>query len=248
METIKDFKPEIIKLPMSMVMIGKSKSGKTTMLHRILYSLRKQINQIFIFSQTIKINSKEFAYIPKENQINSLDISFIDELLNKQEKDILDSGKRQNIMLIFDDIIGDKNVSSPTIKNLFTLGRHYNVSIIFLSQVSKGVLTTTVRNNTNYILSFFQHNQRRRKEFCEEFCSIKSIKDGEEVYREITRTPYQAIVINLLNTTSRDYSGFLMKYKIDHKTKIPKFEIKNKEPIRKKVLVNGFTLNFGRKR
>ena len=197
MEGIENFNPDMLKLPMSMVIIGKSRSGKSEMVHRIVYGIRKQIDEIYLFSQTADINKKHFFYIPEKNLINHLDLDLIQQLFEKQKS----TTKPKEILLLFDDIIGDRNIHNPVIKNLFTLGRHYHISVIFLSQVSNGILNTTIRSNTNWVISFFQHNQKRRKLFCEEFCSIKSIKEGEEIYKRITETPYQACVINCLNTT-----------------------------------------------
>lgn len=79
--------------------------------------------------------------------------------------------------------------------------------------------------------------------FCEEFCSIRSIKEGEEIYKDITSVPYQAVVINCLDSTSRDYNTYLMKYKIDNSKKVPKFKIESK--FKKLFKVSGkFNFNF----
>lgn len=229
METIKDFDPSKIVIPMSLTIIGKSKSGKTEMLHRIVEKIKKQVDIIYLFSQTAKINERDFFYIPKTNLIEELDFDLIGNLFDKQKADGYNrkypKPGQKNYLLLLDDIIGDRGMRHPMMKNLFTLGTHYGLSIIFLSQVSNGIFNTTMRTNTNWIISFFQHNADRRKMFIKEFCSIRTDKEGEEIYKKLTEEPYQAVVINLLNGTSRNYEDYLLKYKIDMKKKVNKFLI-----------------------
>lgn len=113
METIRKFNPDMLKLPMSMVIIGKSKSGKTEMVHRIIYSIRNQIHEIFLFSQTAEINKKQFFYIPDKNLVNHLDFNLIENLFEEQKQ----AKERKHKLLLFDDIIGDKNINNPIVKN-----------------------------------------------------------------------------------------------------------------------------------
>ena len=54
------FNPNSLVLPFTMIILGKSKSGKTEQLHRIMYALykkyKKSIEGVYLFSQTSKIN------------------------------------------------------------------------------------------------------------------------------------------------------------------------------------------------
>ena len=218
----------------------KSRSGKTEQVHRIIYAIQKQIGAIYLFSQTAMINKDQFKYIPENNLHTTLDLDFIENLIQFQKE--TPKKDRKNVVILLDDIIGDQNIKSNVIRDLFTLGRHFKISVIFLSQSYKqtGGMSTIIRENTNYVISFFQHHADRRKSFCKEFCSIKSSKEGEEIYKKITSEPFQSVVINCLNTKVRDYFGYLMKYKVNMDEKIPKFVIENKIKRRRKIkLGNG---------
>lgn len=219
---MKIFNPsEQLEHPFSMLMIGKSKSGKTVMLHDIVSQTRNQFKEVFLFSKTGKVNQNEFSYIPKTHIYT--DLESLEPLLNYQKE--LSKKARKPILIILDDIISDANIKSQAVKDLFILMRHYDVSVIFLSQAftATGGLSTVVRNNANWIVSFFIQNQKRRQFFIEEYMSIRSIAEGDAAFKEITSKPYTAVVINTLNTTARTFDDYLFEYHA--KVDVPKFKI-----------------------
>ena len=230
MESIKPFIcEEIIKLPFTMLMLGKSGSGKTEQLHRIIHSLRKGIKSIYLFSKTGKINREEYPYIPDDNVFDFLDLVALRKITDNQLNLPCKKEKLPEVVIILDDIISDPNISSGQIRELYTMMRHLHVSTIFLSQsyVQTGGLGTIIRDNTHHIISFFQHNEKKRKSFVEEFLSIKDKKQGEEIYKNVTQTKYQSMFINCKNTSAREYHEYVFFYFIDFNKKVPKFYIGN---------------------
>lgn len=221
------FQPSELKHPFSMLMIGKSKSGKTVLLHDIVSQTRKQFKEVFLFSKTGKVNASEFRYIPKSHIFTTLE--HLCSLLDFQKN--LSKKERKSILIILDDIISDAGVKSQAVKDLFILMRHYDTSVIFLSQAftQTGGLSTVVRNNANWIVSFFIQNQKRRQFFIEEYMSIRSVKEGDQAFKEITAQPYTAVVINTLNTSARTFDDYLFQYRAN--PKIDRFVIGKESPV-----------------
>jgi hypothetical protein len=229
---IKQFNPsETIKLPSSMLILGKTGSGKTLQLHDIIYKLRKQISSIYLFSKTAKINREEYYYVPDNNVFGFLDLEVITKITEHQKSLPVKKEKLPHVIIILDDIISDPNIKSPLIRDLYTMYRHYNITTIFLSQtyVQTGGLGTIIRDNTRLCISFFQHNEKKRISFVGEYLSICSAKEGEALYKDITSEPFCSVVINCINTSARRYDdNYVFKYKLNLDKKIPKFYIGNK--------------------
>ena len=248
MSKIKDFNPNELTLPFTMIILGRSHSGKSQQLHTIMYNIyknfKKEISEVYLFSQTGLINQEEFFYIQTDNIFENINVGFIKMVLENQKLKKLNHEEPKQIIFLFDDIIGDTNVKSPVIINLFTLGRHYNITTILLSQtyVQTGGLSAVIRRNSNWILSFYIQNEDRRKQFIKEYASIKNSNDGENVFREITSVKYQSMVVDTRNTTARDYEGYIYKFKINIKKKIPKFLFGSKYKIKKAKVIGSVKL------
>ena len=77
----------------------------------------------------------------------------INIILGHQKKS-KDSNNPKQCLKILDDTIGQKlDISFKTnLDLLFSRGRHYNISIIFISQYIKNYISTTIRNNIDYLL------------------------------------------------------------------------------------------------
>ena len=77
----------------------------------------------------------------------------INKILEHQKKS-KDSNNPKQCLIILDDTIGQKlDISFKTnLDLLFSRGRHYNISIIFISQYIKNYISTTIRNNIDYLL------------------------------------------------------------------------------------------------
>lgn len=241
---IKQFKPEeTIKLPSSMLILGKSGSGKTLQLHDIIYKLRKQISSIYLFSLTAKINREEYYYVPDDNIFDFLDLTAISKITEHQKSLPVKKEKLPHVVIILDDIISDPNIKSGKIRDLYTLYRHYNITTIFLSQtyVQTGGLGTVIRDNTRLCISFFQHNEKKRISFVGEYLSICSAKEGEILYKDITSEAFCSVVINCINTSARTYDDdYVYKYKLDLSKKLPKFYIGNRNDKQSFIVSSNF--------
>ena len=119
-----------------------------------------------------------------------------------------------------DDTIGQKlDISFKTnLDLLFSRGRHYNISIIFISQYIKNYISTTIRNNIDYLL-FSVNNYNVIKIIYDLVVYDGSIKDFIKFVNEKTKN-YTFLIYNNLNYSDNNF------YKISAPKELEKFDIK----------------------
>ena len=134
--------------------VSRRNSGKSHLARFILYNLleKKMVDEVFIFSQTEYV-SKSFDCLPPTHVFNGWMPAVVNKLMHSQEKEVIKHGreKAHRLLLILDDVIGSLAPTDATIGKLYTLGRHFNITIMTLLQYSKGVLSPTLRCNSDYL-------------------------------------------------------------------------------------------------
>ena len=123
-------------------------------------------------------------------------------------------------LIILDDTIGAKIDASfkTNLDLLFSRGRHYNISIIFISQYIKNYISTTIRNNIDYLL-FSVNNYNVIKIIYDLVVYDGSIKDFIKFVNEKTKN-YTFLIYNNLNYSDNNF------YTISAPKEIEKFDIK----------------------
>lgn len=140
--------------------IGMRKSGKTKLLRALVDKLLRtssdDILGIWVYSRTAYLNNEDYDFT---NNLSKVIPDEVKKHLIKQEQLKLLSKKDsrvqcKNVVLILDDFISDipnaSSIEARVLDTVAAMGRHFNITCIILSQhYSK--LSTTVRNNSNYI-------------------------------------------------------------------------------------------------
>ena len=152
------------KFPASIVISGRSGSGKTQLLLNIL--TRSDLwgsyyHKILIFSPTAGDLDDTYneLKIPKENFIKKFDPSILETILTNRKNQIKKDGiekvaKSDRVILIFDDCIAEKKfLDSKENLMMFTLLRHYLCSVCILSQSFKKI-PRSIRINANFTCIF----------------------------------------------------------------------------------------------
>lgn len=149
-----------VNLNSFVAIIGMRKSGKTVLLrglvNKLLSSYCDEILGIWVYSRTAYVNSEDYDFTVNIKKVDPEDVK---RHLIKQEQLKLLSKRDQrvkckNVVLILDDFISDiphaGSREARVLDTIAAMGRHFNITCILLSQhYSK--LSTTVRNNCNYI-------------------------------------------------------------------------------------------------
>ena len=133
------------KFPFSMVISGRSGSGKTMVLLNMLTNkemYKGYFHYIAVFSPTAGEfdDTYDVLKLPKENFIKEFTPDTLNEIIQNRKKLIKQKGiewvaKHSRVLLILDDVIADRAfLASKEAITMFSLLRHYLCSVIVLIQ------------------------------------------------------------------------------------------------------------------
>ena len=173
-------------------------SGKSELCRMLMLSQQEDFDHVFVISCTNKCNNF-YDWVNPNNILTEFSDEWIDLLIKKCEE--LNLGKTKNsidsveTLLVLDDCASSSNFKgSRGLEKLFTLGRHYHLSLIVLTQRIRS-LSTTCRINTNFLICGLL-NQQSIKLLLDEYTLGKiSKKEFETTYREST-LDYGFLIIN----------------------------------------------------
>ena len=152
------------KFPFSLMLSGRSGSGKTNLAMNLL--TRKEFygnyfHYTLVFSPTASKydDSYDVLKLPKENFVGDFNKEFLDKLIDVR-KDLIDKkgiewvAKNSRVLIIMDDCIADRQfLESPEALKMFALLRHYLVSVMIMIQ-SYTKLPRALRVNCNGVMVF----------------------------------------------------------------------------------------------
>ena len=148
------------KVPFRLLLTGPSASGKTNlgrwMLNRfyIRENGKSWFDRIYLLSPTGNIDHvwKDLDGLKPKDRITAPTPELLDKIFNDQKREILGSTndeaashmsldslsrrktRAKRILIIFDDAIAEKIMTSNSFLKLFIAGRHYNISSLVLTQ------------------------------------------------------------------------------------------------------------------
>jgi len=194
------------RFPFSILISGRSGSGKTNLLLNMLTRqefYKNYFHYTMVFSPTASVGDDMYdvLQLPEENIRNDFtqeDLESIIEVRKNliQEKGIEWVAKNSRMLIILDDIIASRNfLMSPASLKMFALLRHYLCSVIVLTQ-SYNKIPRALRLNCNAVC-VFPASQSEIEVLIDEITpsGIKK-RDFEKVIEYSTAEPYQFLYIN----------------------------------------------------
>ena len=228
---IKRFNIDEIKIPFRIIISSKSNSGKSTYCKYLLYKLSNKFDRVYIISYTSEDGYDEIA----SKYFDYFDQTIIGNIIKHQEKkktmDINPKYPKEShrkyvykyppVCIILDDLCGNVNmVYSQAIDKIYATGRHYNISIILITQKFHAV-SNLIRTNASYIILFSHTNKMQIKQLSEEYNSLGSYNEFKKLLDDVTED-YGALIID--NTTNK------LKYYWDAAPKkIPYFDFEESD-------------------
>lgn len=234
------------KLPerFAILMCSQRRAGKTHLCKHLLYFVKNRFDHAYLFSKTAFLQEDAYDFIPEQNKVAGFDYQRLADIVQNQKKLKeynlkLPKDQRKNIevLIILDDVIADKAVRAgpggAVINELFTNGRHCNISIICISQSisTRYGFSGAVRENCDVAIAFMIQDQYSRETFCEKYLSIESKKAGMILLNSITCAddPFTAIVADKSIQNIRSYKDYVFKIKAPEKLKNFKIGVENKK-------------------
>jgi energy-coupling factor transporter ATP-binding protein EcfA2 len=187
----------VFKHPFTCMLAGPSKSGKTTLLKKIL-----QLNNILIDKQPTRIVYCYSIWQPAFNELRttvSPTIEFVQGL-----PDIDEFSSSETNLLILDDLMRECGKDSSICK-IFTVDSHHkNISVFFITQnlFSKEKNTRTINLNCNYLIIFNNPRDRTQISFLARQMYPEQPKFLLECYQDaVENKQYGYLLIDLTQST-----------------------------------------------
>ena len=193
----------ILKLLNKSIMIcAKRNSGKTQLVKYLINQSKHLFNEIFLISTTNLITNDFEGIIDPKFIFNEYNEEWLDGLIKKMADITIkigpnkDESKYIHIMLILDDWLSESQLrESKIFQKLFTQGRHYKISIIFISQAVR-FLNPICRNNLDYLLISQMNSQALDSVSTDFRVGNVSKKDFLNIYNQ-NCSNYQFLILNL---------------------------------------------------
>lgn len=179
-----------LKIPMRMIIVAPSGSGKTNFLLNLL-SLFSKNNGTFNDITILTRNKAEPLYQWLEDETEGR-ISIKEGLHHMPKLDDMD--KKENHLVIWDDLVLSKDLSP--VEQYFIRARKLNCSCIFLSQ-SFFRIPKIIRGNSNYLIILKLANQRDCNLILSEFGLGITKKQLLKIYEDATREKFQPLLVDL---------------------------------------------------
>lgn len=188
--------------PFLMSVVAQRASGKTNMVIDLLTGDDKlcgYFDLVFIWSTSYKHDSKwKNIKVPCEDFMvfEKFDPGEIQDLFETLQT--IAKTKVFNVLFVFDDMI-DQNVMHPqkmeTLESIAVRGRHYNISVIMISQLYKK-LSNPMRVNSTNLIFFRIRNRNELLKVVEENQESLTKKEFISMYNFATKDPFTFLHVN----------------------------------------------------
>lgn len=164
---LKEFKLEWIPKFASIVLIGSTGSGKTSLMKALMENAHRhhKIPQCKMFSGTEHLNKNFHGILPAAAIERGMPLKRVEQFVHEAQKEVeqaretrprdLEKGVYDRILISDDAMPGSKSVThSDIFEQIFFNGRHFKTTAWIASQDAKKI-PTFARNNSEYAFIFF---------------------------------------------------------------------------------------------
>lgn len=190
--------------PLRIIVTGKTNTGKSFYVeHGILRFMKHSLDRLYIICPTS--TEADFTHLTKKKRIfTEYDPMIIQIIIDKQKRRHAKKKDPRSTMIWLDDLAGMINRNDYAIKTLFTQGRHYDISVIFVTQ-KFNLTDSSWRVNADYIICTQVNSYKEIKTIREEYSM--SVEKGcfEDMLRQLTMDNGVLIINNKAKTGENYY-------------------------------------------
>lgn len=168
-----------------------------------------QLSEIFQERRNAMEKVNEEFKEKRKKEVGSYKMTKNDEIYYKK---LLDKHVKDTLILL-DDIVGDSQIRTCALfQNIFTLGRHYRLSLIILSQNAnrRGAINRECTGNADYAFTSSMLLQDDYQVLAEQYWGTEGSRRGAQFIAENTSEDYVFLFTDNTNKTKN------RKYLLDH--------------------------------
>lgn len=264
----------ILKKYFTMVIYGRRRIGKSVLASFIVSKIVHRFDEAHLFSKTAHLQPLMWSGFHKRHTHVGFDVGALHTIMDnkkvkmnivksefheKRDKEVGDNMTKADIqvynklldkhmkdtLILLDDIVGDPNIrSSEIFKNIFTLGRHFRLTLIILSQNAnrRGALNRECCGNVDYCFTSSMLLQDDLQVLAEQYWGTEGSKLGTQFIIDNTSESHRFLFTD--NTTHErrrliDHcftfkvpeGGVGVKYKVGTKLWTEEREMKKKKSV-----------------
>jgi hypothetical protein len=193
--------------PFCSIISAARNSGKSNLLKHLYldyFCPKNMFDVVILFSQTL-CNDFYASFLNTKLIYTKYKPEALKELIQKA-KHYESHGKKLRCLVILDDCISTRDKYDSTITSVFTQGRHYNTSLIYITQ-KLGFCATTWFNNCN-LLVFLRSPSRVEKKYIADRVLVDPLSC--KLPTSCSQTKLMNISVNIITRETNNYRALIV--------------------------------------
>ena len=222
------------------IVYGARRTGKTHSVSVLLEQVKDRFDFAYLFSNTASLHKGQdgfldFDMIVEDAKFQGFDEEALQAVISRQRAVMMHNNqverkrdkKPNKTLLIFDDFVHEKAIRySKLFTELPVLGRHYELSVICLtqgySQVASGGLNKATRQNADLVMSFLPRSLTDVENVANWYLTKDKI-DNMWFIKTVCQEEHQLLAIDLTSPHETEFPNYCYSYKAP--PKVPKYEL-----------------------
>lgn len=176
------------------IIAGPSGCGKTNVLISLIESEHGlKFENLYLYSKTLDQNKYKYLceILRSIKEIGCYTFSTSQNVIEPNQM-------KKNSLIVFDDVINDRGINKTVVRNIFTLGRHRDLDVIYIVQSYTKLDKHLIRDNCNFVI-LFRQDDLNLKHVYNDFGVNADMKFEQfrELCQECWREPFGFVCISL---------------------------------------------------
>ena len=222
------------------IVYGARRTGKTHAVSVLLEQIKDRFDFAYLFSNTALLHrgqegELDFEMIVEDAKFQGFDEEALSAIITRQRAVLMHNNsterkrdrKPNQTLLIFDDFVHEKAIRySKLFTELPVLGRHYELSVICLSQgysqVASGGLNKATRQNADLIMTFYPRSLTDVENVASWYLTKDKI-DNMWFITSVCQDEHQVLAIDLTSPHEKEFENYCYSYQAP--PIVPKYEL-----------------------
>lgn len=222
------------------IVYGARRTGKTHSVSVLLEQVKDRFDFAYLFSNTALLHKGQkgeldFDMIVEDAKFQGFDEEALEQIITRQRAVMMHNNsterkrdkKPNKTLLIFDDFVHEKAIRySKIFTELPVLGRHYELSVICLtqgySQVASGGLNKATRQNADMVMTFLPRSMSDVENIANWYLTKDKIENMWFI-RTVCQEEHQLLAVDLTSPHETEFENYCYSYQAP--AKVPKYEL-----------------------